>query len=413
MKTEICEAVEKDLGRNEFQTWLMEVGLNIATAKHTIKNLKSWMKDEKLNSELLFAPCSTVVRYEPLGVAAIFGSWNFPISTTLKPLIDAIAAGNCCLLKPSEISEHTMVATKKLVDAYMDNDAIKCCIGPIDVAIAVNKLPLDLICFTGSTRVGKIIAATAAQNLTPCILELGGKCPMVVDVSADMGHAVAKATVGKFTNSGQICIAPDYILVHEKRLKEFVEGVKVKIKEVFGEKPDGSDDMGKMINSFHTERMERIIKTSGGKILCGGNVKKEIKYCEPTLILEPDKESELMKDEIFGPVLPIYPYRDVGQALKMINSHGKPLTVYYFGERGTITQRRLVEETSSGHFVANEVALHFFSQYLGFGGVGASGSGRHGGFEGFKNFSNRKGMTLKKPAPAAVNKYLAPPYSES
>ena len=236
---------------------------------------------------------------------------------------------------------------------------------------------------------------------------------MVIDASANMDHAIAKAAYGKFINSGQVCIAPDYVLVHEKVIKEFVDGVKVKIKELFGEKPDGSDDMGKMVNAFHTDRMERLIKTAGGKIICGGNVKKDIKYCEPTLILEPDKDSELMKDEIFGPIMPIYPYRDISHALKMIKSHDKPLTVYYFGEPGTMTERALVESTSSGHFVSNEIALHFFSQYLGFGGVGASGSGRHGGFEGFKNFSNRKGMTLKKPAPAAVNRYLAPPYSES
>ena len=162
MKDELAEAVEKDLGRNQFMNWLMEIGLNIATIRHTIKNLKNWMKVDVLNSELFFAPCSTQVFYEPLGVVAIYGSWNVPVSTTLKPLIDSIAAGNCTLLKPSEVSENTMHALKKFVEKYMDNDCIKCCIGPIDVAVAVNKLPLDLICFTGSTRVGKIIAATAA-----------------------------------------------------------------------------------------------------------------------------------------------------------------------------------------------------------------------------------------------------------
>ena len=169
--------------------------------------------------------------------------------------------------------------------------------------------------------------------------------------------------------------------------------------------------MGKMVNDFHTERMERIIKTAGGKILCGGKVRRDIKYCEPTLILEPDKTSELMTDEIFGPVLPIFPYKEVGEVIKTIKSHDKPLTVYYFGKPGTACSTRLMDETSSGHFVANEIALHFFSQQLGFGGVGASGSGRHGGHEGFKNFSNRKGMTLKGAAPPAVSKFLAPPYT--
>lgn len=181
---------------------------------------------------------------------------------------------------------------------------------------------------------------------------------------------------------------------------------------MFGEKPNGSPDMGKMVNDFHTERMERLIKTAGGKILCGGNVKKEIKYCEPTLILEPDMTSELMTDEIFGPILPIFPFKDISEALKIIKKQDKPLTVYYFGNPASPMSRRLMDETSSGHFVTNEIALHFWSQYQGFGGVGGSGYGRHGGFEGFKNFSNRKGILLKKPAPQAVNKYLAPPYTD-
>ena len=202
MKDDIGVALERDHGRNAFVTWLIEVGLNIATVKHTIKHLKKWMKEETLPSELLFAPAKTKVRYEPLGVVCIYGAWNVPISTSLKPLIDAIAAGNCALVKPSEMSENSALIIHKLIETYMDNEAIKCCIGPLEVAVAVNNLPSDLICFTGSTRVGKIIAQNAAKNLTPCILELGGKCPMVIDFTADMAHAISKATVGKFLNSG-------------------------------------------------------------------------------------------------------------------------------------------------------------------------------------------------------------------
>ena len=202
MKDDIAIALEKDHGRNGFMTWLLEVGLNVATIKHTLKHLKQWMKEEKLNSELFFAPCTTSVKYEPLGVVCIYGSWNVPISTSLKPLIDSIAAGNCALVKPSEIAENSALIIKQLVDTYLDKDAIKCCIGKLEVAVACNNLPLDLICFTGSTRVGKIIAENAAKNLTPCILELGGKCPMVIDSTADMPHAIAKACMGKFLNSG-------------------------------------------------------------------------------------------------------------------------------------------------------------------------------------------------------------------
>ena len=180
---------------------------------------------------------------------------------------------------------------------------------------------------------------------------------MVVDVSADVKHAISKVAFGKFTNSGQVCIAPDYALVHEKHLKEFLEGVKDQLKVIFGEKPEGSSDMGKMINEFHTDRMEKLIKTAGGKLICGGKVNKSIKYVEPTVILEPDMKSELMTDEIFGPILPVFPYKDTGEALKFIKQYPKPLTVYYFGKADTETAYRLINETSSGHFVSNEFAV--------------------------------------------------------
>jgi aldehyde dehydrogenase (NAD+) len=202
MTEEFCKALEQDHGRSEFVSWLCEIGLNCATAKHTIRSLPGWMKEETIQSELLFTPCSTRIKYEPLGVTAIFGSWNYPLGTTLKPLIDAIAAGNCAIVRPSEMTENTANAMKKFVDTYLDNDAFKVCNGQMEVAIALNKLPLDLICFTGSTRVGKIIAKTAADNLTPCILELGGKCPMVVDYTAEMTHTTAKTAFGKFMNCG-------------------------------------------------------------------------------------------------------------------------------------------------------------------------------------------------------------------
>lgn len=301
---------------------------------------------------------------------------------------------------------------KKFIEKYCDNDAVVCVEGAVDVAVAVNNLNLDLICFTGSTQVGKIVAQTAAKNLTPCILELGGKCPLIVDHSAAMDFSTGKIAFGKTVNSGQICIAPDYVFVHESRIKEFVEGIQVKFKQMYGEKPEGSEFQGKMINDFHTERVKKLIDTAGGKIVCGGNMNKEARHIEPTVILQPNLDSPLMKEEIFGPVMPIFPFKDIREVVKFINARDKPLAIYYFGNPGSANCTELHCDTSSGAFVTNEIITHINSHSLGFGGVGASGYGRHGGYEGFKNFSNRKSLLIKGPAPAAVANMLLPPYSD-
>lgn len=300
---------------------------------------------------------------------------------------------------------------KKFVEKYCDSKAVVCIEGAVDVAVALNNLNLDLICFTGSTQVGKIIAQTAAKNLTPCILELGGKCPLIVDHTAAMDFSASKIAFGKTINSGQICIAPDYIFVHESRVKEFVEAVQVKFKQMYGEKPEGSEFQGKMITDFHVDRVKKLIDTAGGKIVCGGNVNKEVKHIEPTIILQPSLDSPLMKEEIFGPVMPIFPYKDIREVVKFINARDKPLAIYYFGQPDSYNATMLHSETSSGAFVTNEVITHINSHSLGFGGVGASGYGRHGGYEGYKNFSNRKSLLIKGPAPAMVAGMLVPPYS--
>ena len=276
----------------------------------------------------------------------------------------------------------------------------------------MNNLRLDLICFTGSTYVGSLIAQTAAKNLTPCILELGGKCPVVVDEGADIDFTAKKIAETKASGSGQICINADYILVHSSLLDQFVTRVQQHWKDMFGENPEESAAYSRIINEFHTDRIGKLITTAGGEILCGGTFNIENKYISPTIILNPDKESEIMKEEIFGPVLPVYSYDDISEAINFINSKEKPLTVYYFGKTGSANERRVANETSSGTFMTNEMLLQFLSNYLGFGGVGQSGSGRHGGYEGFKNFSNRKGMILKGPAPGFVLNMITPPYDD-
>jgi len=240
-----------------------------------------------------------------------------------------------------------------------------------------------LICFTGSTQVGKIVAQSAAKNLTPCILELGGKCPLIVDYDAAMDFSAGKIAFGKTVNSGQVCIAPDYVFVHESRIKEFIESVQLKFKEMYGEKPEGSELQGKMINEFHTERVGKLIETAGGMIVCGGKVNKSAKHIEPTVILQPSLDSQLMKEEIFGPVMPVFPFKDIREVIKFINARDKPLAIYYFGSPTNQNSAKLCKETSSGAYVTNEVITHINNHHMGFGGVGKSGIGRHGGFVGF------------------------------
>jgi len=308
MEEELCEAVFKDLGRTKNVTEITEIlGLK-AACKHDIDHVKSYSAEFTEHSELLLIPAKTIIRYEPLGVAAIYGSWNYPLMVVLKPLIQCITAGNCAILKPSEFAPETSKAVKNFVEKYLDNEAYAVIEGGVDVSVKLNAQKLDLICFTGSTFVGKIVAQAAAKNMIPCIMELGGKCPVIVDQDADIDFAAGKLAFAKFNNSGQTCVAPDYIFVHEKIIKQFVETMIVKLREMYGEKPTGSDQMGKMINEFHTKRVEELIQGAGGKIVAGGKVTKDIKYIEPTIILEPDLDSKLMEEEIFGPVLPLFPF---------------------------------------------------------------------------------------------------------
>lgn len=264
MKDEMIEAVVKDLGRDPWNTELAEINGCISDATWNLSHIDAMMADIGTETEMLNFPGKTVIQYEPLGVVGIYGTWNYPFLLTLQPLIQCLVTGNCALVKPSEISPNCSAAIKNFCERHMDPEAVICCEGAMEVAIKVNNLPLDLICFTGSTPVGKIIAATAAKNLIPCVLELGGKCPMVIDEGVDMAHAIAKTCQHKFSNSGQTCMAPDYILVHDSLQEAFIAGLKAKITEVYGNEQTGSTGQGKMVNEFHFDRMQNIIASAGG-----------------------------------------------------------------------------------------------------------------------------------------------------
>ena len=349
-----------------------------------------------------------------MGVVLIYGSWNFPYVVNFKPLACSIASGNCAVIKPSELSPHSSNAIQKLVEKYLDRDCFEVVQGGPEIAAKISTYKWDLICFTGSTMKGKLVAEAAGKNLVPCVMELGGKCPIIVDTTADLDLAAKKICFGRFGNSGQTCIAPDYVLVHESKKKQFLDMIVPTLRQMYGESPNGSPDMGKIIADYHCDRIKDLIDTSGGKIICGGkNINKSIKYVEPTIIVDPNPEAKIMQEEIFGPVLPIISYKNFDEVINLINEKDKPLAVYYFGNvMSNPNKERLLNETSSGCYSVNEVMMHGINDGYGFGGVGASGYGRYSGYEGFKNFSNPKSVLVKAAMNFGPFKPIVPPFNE-
>jgi len=371
-----------------------------------------FVKDVELDTPMTLAPGKTRIRYEPLGVVLIYGSWNYPYVVTLKPICQAITAGNCAIIKPSEMAPNASKVIKTFVETYLDKDCFAVFEGGPEMAMELQKHPFDLICFTGSTQKGKLVAEAAAKNLIPCILELGGKCPAVVDTTADVDFAAAKIAFARFNNSGQTCISTDYVVVHRDVKDHFLERIQFKLKQFYGEHPNGSDEMGKVVTDWHCDRLQKLIKTSNGDVVCGGRVDRDLKYVEPTIIMSPDLNSPIMEEEIFGPLLPVVTFSSIDEVVRLINQKDKPLAVYYFGKVGSNPNRdRLMNETSSGAFVQNEVMLHMVNHEFGFGGVGPSGYGRYGGYEGFKQWSNPKSIMIKPTLNFYPFTQLTPPFT--
>ena len=303
---------------------------------------------------------------------------------------------------------------KNIVEKYLDPKCFKVIEGGPEVAAKIASYPWDLLCFTGSTQKGKLVAEAAAKNLVPCILELGGKCPAVIDASANIDFAASKVSFARFNNSGQTCISTDYVLVHESVQTLFLERLQHHLKVMYGGFGDkGSPDMGKIVTDWHCDRLEGLIKTSKGKILCGGKVNRNIKYMEPTIILNPDLNSPVMQEEIFGPVLPVITFVNFDEVINLINSKDKALAVYYFGSVFGINphKERLLNETSSGAFLVNEAIIHIVNHEFGFGGVGPSGYGRYGGYDGFKQWSNPKSIMIKPAMNFPPYNSLSPPFT--
>ncbi|MFR1707523.1 MAG: aldehyde dehydrogenase [Clostridium sp.] len=392
-ESRIYEALYKDLGKCEFESYTTEVGFVLSSISHTIKNLKSWAKEEKVKTPLYLFPAKSYVISEPYGTVLIIGPYNYPFQLLIEPLIGAIAAGNCVVLKPSENVPNISKIITEMITEIFPKEYICSVEGGIETNTSLINGAFDYIFFTGSAQVGRIVMEAAAKNLIPVTLELGGKSPVIVDESADIKVAAQRIIWGKTINVGQTCVAPDYVVVDERIKNEFIEELKTQIENFYGKDAIKSKDYGRIVNDRHFQRLKNILDRECDKIIYGGKVDRENRYIEPTLI-EASWEGAAMKDEIFGPILPIIGYKNLDEVVKRIKKLPKPLALYLFTENQNI-EEKVLEEVSSGGACINDTITHLANPELPFGGVGSSGIGAYHGKESFITFSHRRSVVRK------------------
>jgi acyl-CoA reductase-like NAD-dependent aldehyde dehydrogenase len=402
-KEAVKAVLKADLNKPEFETYSSEIGV-IKEINYAIKNIKNWTKPKKAAVPLEFFNYSAKIYPEPLGVVLIIGPWNYPFSLNIAPLIGAIAAGNCAIVKPSEIAPHTSNLLFQLISKYYPPEYITVIEGGVETSQKLLAEKFDHIFFTGGTAIGKIVMEAAAKHLTPVTLELGGKSPCIVDTEINLEHTIKRITWGKFINAGQTCIAPDYILVNKKIKSDLVNGLKKCLTEFYGENPETSPDFPRIISTKHFERLAKLLKC--GKIIVGGKTNPEALYIAPTLIDNIALTDPIMEEEIFGPILPIIEYTDIAEAINLINSKPKPLALYIFSENKEL-QQRILQTTSSGGVCINDTVMQFAVSSLPFGGVGDSGIGSYHGKAGFDTFSHYKSV-LKNTSLFDINWRYAP-----
>ena len=383
----ICDAVNADLRRSEFEAYF-EIAA-VSEVKYALKRLKSWTKPKKVAMPLDQFPASAWIYPEPLGVVLIIGPWNYPFQLLINPLIGAIAAGNCAILKPSEIAENTSRLVADLVRDTFDPAFVAAIEGGVETSQQLLAQKFDRIFFTGGTKIGRIVMEAAAKNLTPVTLELGGKSPCIVDADVDLDVAAKRITWGKFINAGQTCIAPDYLLVDRTVKSELLAGIKKYIGEFYGENPSQSPDFARLISQRHFERVAEFV--NDGKVVIGGETKSEERYIAPTVLDEITWDDPVMEDEIFGPILPVLDYTNLSEAIEQINQRPKPLALYIFS-RDKQKQQQVLDRTSSGGVCVNDTVMQVGVPELPFGGVGDSGIGSYHGKSSFDTFSHYKSV---------------------
>ena len=391
-ENDILEALNKDFKKPYFEGVLTETNYVINDLKDTIKKIESWAKPKKVTASILNFPSSDYIYSEPYGNILIISPWNYPFQLALCPLIAAVAAGNHVTLKPSELTSNTSIIIAKIIRESFDNKHVIAILGDVGMAQQLLKQKWNYIFFTGSVAVGKIIAKIAAENLTPITLELGGKSPVIVDETANLKIAARRIVWGKILNAGQTCVAPDYILVNAKVKSEFVENLKKEITKALGQNPEISKDFARIINSKNWDRQLSLIENQ--KIIFGGTSNKDTYYMAPTLLDEPKLDSQVMQEEIFGPILPIISYQSKSDIDKIVSSYEKPLSFYIFSEKKSFVDE-MISKYSFGGGCVNDVIIHLVNNRLPFGGVGHSGIGAYHGKLSFDLFSHKKSIVKR------------------
>lgn len=407
--TAICDALKQDLNKPRIESFVTELNEVLHGALYLKKQLKKWMKPVKVSTPLVLQPGKSWVQYEPLGVSLVISAWNYPVLLSLCPVLGAIAAGNTVILKPSELAPATSALLAKLVAQYLDARAVTVIEGGVAETTELLAQKFDHVFYTGNGNVGRIVMQAAAKHLTPVTLELGGKSPCIIDENVNLEVAAKRVAWAKFFNCGQTCVAPDYLLVHEKVHDRFVGLLSAMLKQFWGEQPDQSPDYCRIVNARHHRRLTDLIPGSG-TVAVGGQSDAASLYIAPTILVDVPEDAPVMRDEIFGPILPVLKVRSIDEAVKRINARPRPLALYVFSSSDAV-QQQVVAETSSGGVVINHAVIHLGVQGLPFGGVGDSGMGAYHGRHSFETFSHKKAV-LKK-ATVLEPDLMYPPYSAS
>ncbi|UVI91900.1 aldehyde dehydrogenase [Staphylococcus aureus] len=393
-ESDILEALYTDLGKNKVEAYATEIGITLKSIKNARKELKNWTKTKNVDTPLYLFPTKSYIKKEPYGTVLIIAPFNYPFQLVFEPLIGAIAAGNTAIIKPSELTPNVARVIKRLINETFDANYIEVIEGGIEETQTLIHLPFDYVFFTGSENVGKIVYQAASENLVPVTLEMGGKSPVIVDETANIKVASERICFGKFTNAGQTCVAPDYILVHESVKDDLITALSKTLREFYGQNIQQSPDYGRIVNLKHYHRLTSLLNSAQMNIVFGGHSDEDERYIEPTLLDHVTNDSVIMQEEIFGPILPILTYQSLDEAIAFIHQRPKPLSLYLFSEDENATQR-VINELSFGGGAINDTLMHLANPKLPFGGVGASGMGRYHGKYSFDTFTHEKSYIFK------------------
>jgi aldehyde dehydrogenase (NAD+) len=405
-EADILSALRADLRKPALEAYASEIGTVKSEIRFIRKRLARWLKPERVPTPMIAMPGRSLIEHEPLGIVMIIAPWNYPFQTAIFPLVGALAAGNCVLIKPSEVAPATSALLAEWVPRYLDRRAVQVVEGGVPETTALLREKWDHIFYTGNGTVGRIVLEAAAKHLTPVTLELGGKSPCIVDETADLDTAARRIVVGKFVNAGQTCVAPDHVLVHDSVHDALLNRLVSTVRELYGDDPQRSPDYARIINDRHHARLTRLL--DGVQVATGGISDASDRYIAPTVVRDVAMDHPLMQEEIFGPILPVISVSSVDAAIRLVNRGPKPLALYLFSDDEE-TQTRVVDETSAGGTTINHVWMHLAVPGLPFGGIGESGMGAYHGKHSFDTFTHRRAV-LKKPT-LAEPPLMVPPYA--